>query len=122
MNEEQITQENQSVPEETGNQIGEVEVCKAILEKHGVTINMNEVQSSSRNAETVFVRALMCTILKKRGLSLARIGKCVGGKNHATVIHLLKWDTKKQCRDEMYGTTGKTYLQIFNEVKNTAVG
>ena len=96
-----------------------LERCRPVLAAHGVELNIQKIVSNTRNSEIVFTRALVCLIIKQQNpeLSLAKIGKAIGGQSHASVINLLNWDTKKQSRNKKYGTTDKTYLEIFKSIK-----
>ncbi len=75
--------------------------CAAILKVFKVDIDINDVRSSSRLADVVLQRALIVFILKKRKLSLVKIGSIIN-RDHASVIYLLNSYSKSSIADPRY--------------------
>ena len=50
----------------------------------------DELRSHSRAGNLVRSRAVVCEVLRQRGLSLPTIGAALGDRKHTTVIHALK--------------------------------
>lgn len=57
-------------------------------------ISLKKVQSKSRHTDVILVRSIMAVILKEQKYSFHKIGQMMGNRTHATVINLLKYDTK----------------------------
>jgi hypothetical protein len=70
--------------------------------KFKIHINPEDVISQSRESHIIFERALVCLYLRNRGMSLWDIAIVINREAHATVINLLKYDTKREGRDPRY--------------------
>lgn len=64
-------------------------LCEIIEESYG--ISREDFLGKRRKRELVQFRRMICAILKRHtDASLANIGKVIGGKDHATVLHALR--------------------------------
>lgn len=75
--------------------------CRRVLKKYDVDFDPRELRSSTRRSGLVYVRALIAYYLRSKDYSLEEIG-IVLNRNHATVINLLRYGTKKQGRNQDY--------------------
>lgn len=55
---------------------------------YGITVA--QLKSACRSHNLVASRRVVCKILRDRGLSFPVIGRLVGGRDHATVIHAVR--------------------------------
>lgn len=76
--------------------------CQRILLAHGIEISIDEIAGKSRVARINYHRALVVFMLRKKGFKLTYIGSLIN-RNHATVLNLIKYSTRKQGRNPEYG-------------------
>lgn len=91
-------------------QITELECCKKILSNFNITFNIKDILSKSRKAELVYIRALIVVILREKEYSYSKCGAIIN-RDHATAIHLLKYDGPQ-------GLESKTYTNQVKEIKS----
>lgn len=81
-------------------------VCEA------ANLTEEEVKSPRRSGSVVVARAVVCYLAKRHtSWSLPRIGKALGGRDHATVIHAirrvtLRWDEHRQLVEHVQEAMG----------------
>ena len=56
----------------------------------------------SREAHFVFGRAIVALYLRRKGMALTRIGEYLGGREHGTIISLLKYKRGRQAFDKRF--------------------
>lgn len=78
-----------------------IEDCLEILGPLSDGFSIEDIKSQSRDSDLVRVRSYIAVILREKGFTLQNIGNVLGGRTHATVINLLKYDCQKQCRDNV---------------------
>lgn len=76
------------------------------------------VNNESRKRERVNLRRIMMVILKKHTKSsLASIGKAVGGKDHASVLHMLKTHEELMAKSHRSGRpVNDEYAKMFSSI------
>ena len=90
-------------------------MCLVLLAKfyYPFEYTIEDLKSKKRDSELIMMRSLVSKILLEQEFTLSGIGDALGGRTHATVINLLKFDTKKQGRDVMRkGAYSKILEQI----------
>lgn len=92
--------------------------CQETLSRFNVNFSIIDVISKSRAAEDVFVRALICYILKQRGYNLAQIGEVIGGRTHATVINALKYGEDEKQGSWRYQQSYKQITGLLESISN----
>jgi len=68
---------------------------------HYYGVDKNVVTSKCRRADLVYARAVICYVARKKfEMTCTATGSLIGGRDHATVIHLLKVIDKKASNSE----------------------
>lgn len=78
-----------------------LQICRPYLARYDIYFDDDRIRSQSRKSELVFVRALIALILHFKGLTSVKIGAAIN-RDHATVLHLLKYDYTKSGHDYRY--------------------
>ncbi len=79
----------------------QLEDCLEILGPLSTGFSTKDIISKSRDSDLVRVRSYIAVILREKGFTLQNIGTILGGRTHATIINLLKYDCAKQCRNNI---------------------
>lgn len=79
-------------------------ICKLRFSGLGIKFDIDMIRSDKRYAEHVFMRRVVCDILKKEGFSLNEIGAFIN-RNHSAVKHMLNhipnWDKASVVRNQI---------------------
>lgn len=93
----------------------ELEDCIEILGNLCGGFSTKDIISKSRDSDLVRVRSYIAVLLKEKGFTLQNTGLILGGRTHATIINLLKYDFQKQCRNNVeYRRNVKEIIRKFN--------
>ncbi len=100
----------------------EIKKCQLILSKLDITFKIDDILSPSRLPKHVVIRSYISVILRQQKYTLAQIGEILGGRTHATIINLLKYNKKRQARDTNYTLISKTLkINENNKQINTKI-
>lgn len=81
-------------------------------------MEMELIKSKTRKAEVVIVRFIQAWLMKKYTImSLCSIGKHLGGRDHSTIIHVLKTIEDWYDQPKMFAPELKMLDAIEREVK-----
>lgn len=59
-------------------------IAQAVAEASGVPLD--QILSMTREAQVVMARDLVCYIAHREGYSMETIGRCLGGRDHTTIL------------------------------------
>jgi chromosomal replication initiation ATPase DnaA len=70
----------------------QVQVYRRDIERvaHFLSLDPAKIMGTARNRPLVHARAIVATVMTKRGLSLTQIARAIGYNNHTSVMHLLE--------------------------------
>lgn len=81
-------------------------------------MEMELIKSKTRKAEVVIVRFIQAWLMKKYTLmSLCSIGKHLGGRDHSTIIHVIKTIEDWYEQPKMYAAELRLLDMIESEVQ-----
>lgn len=94
----------------------ELKNCLDLIGDLSMGLSLEQIQSTSRKSEHVKVRHYIAKALRAQGVTLENIGHILGHRTHATIINLLKYEEKKQCRlTSSYIEDTKIVLKTLNQ-------
>jgi chromosomal replication initiator protein len=89
-------------------------IMKAVAEYYGIRVQ--DMKAKKRNRDIALPRQIAMYIARTlTDVSLAEIGKQMGGKNHATVIYAMKQIKAKREADEQFDRMIETLVQRIQQ-------